>query len=119
MWGDLSMPLYDNPPHRADLYSPATGSDSGAGTTINYTLAQSSVPCFAPTVSSGEQERFGQTQIVTQHGIHFKASAVTVALARGWKLVVNGVSLHITGIKANQAAGGIPALLEVSCESLQ
>lgn len=112
------MPLYDNPPHRATIYSSASTTDAGGGSGTDFTLAQSAVPCFAPTVGSGEQERFGQSQIVTQHEIHFKTSALTVALARGMKLVVNGVNLHVKGIVQNQAAGTIPALTRVMCESL-
>ena len=113
------MPLYDNPPHTADVYSIASTTDSGGGSGSTFTLAQSAVPCFAPTVGSGESERFAQSQIVTQHEIHFKTSALTVSLTRGWKLVVNGATLHVKGIVRNQAAGTIPALMRVTCESFE
>lgn len=115
------MPLYDpgNCPHRADVYSVASTGDTGGGTGLAYTLVQSDVPCWAPSLSSGETERFGQTQIATQHSIYFKASVLTNPIERGWKLVVNGVTLHVKGINPNQAAGTIPPLVKIDCESLE
>lgn len=115
--GDV-IPLYDNPPHRCDIYSSSSTTDSGGGTGISYTIAQASVPCFAPTISSSEQERFNQTQLVTQHEIHFKTSTLTVTLVRGMKIIVSGASLHITGIVVNPAAGGVPSLAKVTAENL-
>lgn len=112
------MPLYDasNCPHSADLYSVTSGTDAGGGTvnTFSSTPAQAAVPCWAPSLSSSPSDRFAQEQLGVTHEVYFLASAVTVSLARGWKVVVNGAALHVEGINSNQAAGTIPALVKVT-----
>jgi hypothetical protein len=112
------MPLYDNPPHRADVYSTANPNEAGAGTQPVYTLVQSAVPCIERPLSAMEQARFAALQIELTHCVCFKASTLTSPLQRGWKLVVNGASLHISQIKVSQAMGTIPSLVEVMCEDL-
>lgn len=107
------MALYDNPPHRADVYSSTTSTGAGAGSKPTFTLVQSACPCFASSLSAGEQLRFASQQIIVSHRVNFKASALTTLPQRGWKLVVNGSNLHIEGVNANQPAGTIPALVEV------
>lgn len=114
------MALFDpsSCPHACDTYSAAYTTDAGGGSQAAYTLVESGVPCWAPSVSGGEQERFSQSQLAVEHTIYARADSFATTPQRGWKLVVNGASLHITGINVNQAAGTLPSLIEIKAQQL-
>lgn len=112
------MPLWSNPPHRADVYTAASGVDAGGGSTQVYTLSQSSVPCSVNTASSSEVERFSQPNQTVSHTVALLSSALTTPLVRGVKLVCDGVSYHVHGISAGKQYGGVPAFTTAYCESL-
>jgi len=101
------MALYDSPPHRVAIYSVASATDSGGGTTLSYTLKQSAVPCSINTASASEREMFAQQQIVVTHTIAFKSSAITTSLVRGDKIVAaDESSRRTTGARTTSGASG-------------
>jgi len=106
------MPLYSNPRHRMSLYSAASTTDSGGGSGISYTLVQSDIACSINTSSASEQELFSQHGITVSHSIGVLSSLLTSTPQRGWKVVADGASYHIEGIRSGRAApnGSIPAL---------
>ena len=112
------MALYDSPPHRVAIYSVASATDSGGGTTLSYTLKQSAVPCSINTMSASEREQFAQQQIVVTHTIAFKSSAITTSLVRGDKIVAadDGGSYHVRGIRSGRAYGSVPAFTYADVE---
>lgn len=112
------MALYDAPPHTVSTYSVASSTDSGGGTTLAYTLAQSGVACSINTASSSEREQFAQQGIFVTHTVAFLASKLTTELTRGMKLVTSDRSetYHVRGISHGRAYGTIPAFVYAFCE---
>lgn len=112
------MPLYDNPPHAVNTYTVASTQDTGGGTGLTYTLAQSSVPCSINTSSSSERELFAQQGIVVTHRVAFLSSVLTTPLTRGMKLVAtdNSASYHVRGISTGRAYGNVKAFTYADCE---
>lgn len=115
------MELWLNAPHTCDIYTSASGTDAGGGTTLTYTIAQSSVPCSINSASASEQLRFAQQNQVVTHTVAFLSEVLNVTLTPGMKLVgQDGESLHIKGINTGFAYAelDIPALTYCYCESL-
>jgi hypothetical protein len=112
--------LHDNPRHRASLYSVASGTDNGGGTTLAYTLAQSAIAVSINTASASTQELFAQQNIVVTHTIGVLTSKLTSTPQRGWKVVVGSAAYHIEGIRSGRASpnGTIPALLYLQVREL-
>jgi hypothetical protein len=106
--------LHDNPRHRASLYSVASGTDNGGGTTLAYTLAQSAIAVSINTASASTQELFAQQNIVVTHTIGVLTSKLTSTPQRGWKVVADDTSdaYHVEGIRRGRQSpnGSIPAL---------
>lgn len=115
------MPLYTNPRHRCSSYTVDSGLDSGAGTKLTYTLAQSAIPCSINTASAATIEIFNQKGIVVSHTIGFLASTLTTTLVQGMKLVADdtGDTFLIQGIRQGRAApnNSIPALVYADVSS--
>jgi hypothetical protein len=114
------MALYDDPPHSVDTYTVVSGSESGGGVTLTFTLAQSGVKCSIDTASADEQERFARMQQVVTHRVGFRASVLTTALTPGMKLVAGdtGGSFHVKGIAKGREYGGVPPFVYAFCEEL-
>jgi hypothetical protein len=116
------MALYDNPPHRCDVYAPTSSRDGGGGTRVDYTLAASGVPCSFRTDRSTTRNEFGQEQLTMTGQVAFLTSTPGVsAIVRGGKLVNpdTGEVGHVAGIAADQAYGTIPPLTYVTLEGFQ
>lgn len=107
--------LWDAAPHVIDLYTQASGVDSGGGVTAVFTLVQANCPCLINTSSASEKEIFAQMGIQVSHRVAFKASVLTTPLTRGMKLVSEGASYHVEGIAAGQEFGSIPRLVYATC----
>ena len=105
------MALHDNPPHRVTTYTVASSRDTGGGTTLTYTAADSALPCSIDTAGASERETFGQQGIVVTHKIGILTSAITTAVVRGMKVVADDTAkaYHVNGISAGRAYGSIPA----------
>jgi hypothetical protein len=114
------MPLWDSPPHRVTVFSVASGTDAGGGTTLTYSSLQAAVPCIINTSSSSERELYAQQGVVVTHTVSFLKSAVTTTFARGMKLVADdtGASYHVKGIRNGRAMGSVPAFLYLDCEEI-
>ena len=112
------MALHHNPPHRVHSYTVGSSRDTGGGTDLTYTLAQSSIPCSINTASATERELFGQQGIVVTHTIGILTSAITTAITRGMKVVATDTSkaFHVHGISAGRKYGTIPAFTYLHCE---
>jgi hypothetical protein len=112
------MALHDNPPHRVAHYTSASGTDTGGGVTITYTLAQSAIPCSINTASSSEQERFAQQGMTVTHTVAFRSSVFTTVPVRGDKIITadRTESYHVRGISYGRAYGNVPAFVYLYCE---
>ena len=111
------MALHDNPPHTVDTYTCASGTDSGGGVTLTYTVADSAVPCSINTASASTVEMYAQQGMRVSLTVAFLASALTTTLTRGMKLITGDTakSLHIEGIRQGRAYGSIPAFVYADC----
>lgn len=114
------MPLYSNPPHRADVYSAMSVTrDGGGGTVIMYSSSpvQSSLPCSINTADSRTVEQFAQQGMVVTHTVGVLSSALTLPIERGWKVVNTRTSkaFHVQGISDGEAYGTIPRLTYLHC----
>lgn len=114
------MPLYDAPTHTVTSHTVTSSTDVGGGIALTYAVAQTAIPCSINTLSSQEQERFSQQQLVVTHTVAFLTSALTTALSRGMKLVTgdNSQSFHVEGLAAGRAYGSIPAFTMAHCRQL-
>ena len=112
------MALHDNPPHRVTTYTVASSRDTGGGTTLSYTAADSALPCSIDTAGASERETFGQQGIVVTHKIGILTSAITTAVVRGMKVVTDdrSESYHVRGVSAGRSYGSIPAFTYLFCE---
>lgn len=82
--------LYDDPPHRVDIYlSLPPTKDGGGGEKINYpvTPSQADVPCLINTEGASTVMRQGQGSITVNNRIAFLSEAITIAIRQGAKLV--------------------------------
>ena len=110
--------LYNNPPHRVALYTSASGTDAGGGVVLNFSLAQSAIPCSINTASSNERDLFAQMGITVTHTVAFLASEFTTTPKRGDKLVTadRTESYHVRGIRYGRAYRKVPAFIYLDCE---
>jgi hypothetical protein len=113
------MPLYDAPPHTISLLKSGSSRDSGGGTSVSYTSAQTSVACSIKTASSSTKELFAQQEITVTHTVAVLASALTAVPEAGWKVTTadRAESFHVHGIRHGRAYGGVPAFVYLDCES--
>jgi hypothetical protein len=107
------MALFDNPPHTINLLSASSSRDSGGGTSVSYTSAQTSVPCSINTASASEKQLFAQTGQEVSHTIAILASALTTVPERDWKAVSDDRSenFHVVGVRYGRSYGGVPAFV--------
>lgn len=114
------MALYDDPPHRISTYTVASTRDTGGGTALSYTLAQSGVPCSINKESAGERLLYAQQNIAVTHTVAILPSVLTRSITRGMKVVdeSDGTSFHVLGVNGGQAYGTIPELLYLSCQEI-
>lgn len=116
------MSLYTNPRHRCSTYTSEPARDGGGGTQLDYTLAQSAIPCSINMASATTIRLYGQSNIVVSHTIGFLGSTITTDLTPGMKIVAddNSASFLIQGIRKGRAApnNSIPALTYADCSEL-
>ena len=112
------MALHDSPPHSVNTYTVESSRDSGGGTVLSYTLAQSALACSIDTAGASEQLLFAQQNIVVTHKIGVLTSAITTPITRGMKVVTadRGESYHVRGISPGRSYGGVPPFTYLFCE---
>lgn len=99
------MPLFDNPPHVADVMKPATGTDAGGGVLVTFTVRTPNVRGILNRASSTEQLLYAQQGMTVSHTFVTRDNSAQ----RGDKLRYGTRSLHIVGIVTNDPIGNIPA----------
>ena len=113
------MRLYESQkcPHTCSTYTVASTRDSGGGTTLTYTLAQSGIPCSINTTGASEIAINSQMGQVVTHTIAILASLVTTTIVRGMKVVADdGNSYHVEGIRYGRQYGSIPPFVYLQCK---
>ena len=115
------MPLYDAArlEHTCTTYTVVSGTDSGGGTSLTYTAAQSGAKCLINTASASTVERYSQDNISVSHTVAFLSSELTTPLTRGMKIIDStNRSFHIEGIRTGRAMGSVPAFTYADCSEL-
>lgn len=110
--------IWNRAPHRCDLYTIAVSTDAGGGVINTYTLAQSAVPCLINTASSATADMYSRQQITVSHTIGIKLSLITTTVTPGMKVVADGASYHVEGIRSGRAFMDIPAFCYLDVRQL-
>ena len=108
--------IWDNAPHLCSTYLATSGRDSGGGVLTDYQLAQSNIACLINTASSTTVEMYAQEQITVTHTIGIKSALLTTPVAPGMKVVADGASYHVRGIRSGRPFMSLPAFTYLDCE---
>lgn len=113
------MPLYDDPPHRVNVFTTTSATEAGGGVAIIYVAGQTSIPASINTASASEVELFAVQGLQVSHTVAILSSALTTPIVRGMKLTdESGLSYHVEGIRSGRAYGNIPAFTYVQCREI-
>lgn len=110
--------LWDNAPHVCALYTVSSSQDAGGGTALTYTLSQSGIACLINTSSSSTAEMYAQDGITVTHCVAIKSGLLTATPTRGVKVVADGQSYHVEGIRSGRAFMAISALTYLDCKQI-
>lgn len=108
--------------HEVDVYRQTTARDAGGATVIGYSVRDEGVKCLLNVQGTGEEELFGQTQLVQT----VVAASFYTGFVRGDKLVVTagpslvGATLHVQSVKDQPGVGalGFDELLHFTCKRI-
>lgn len=111
--------IWDDPPHTCSTYTVASSTDTGGGTGLTYTVAQSGIKCLINTASASTVDMYAADQIQVSHTIGIKSSLLSTAVTRGMKVVADdGLSYHIEGIRTGRRFMAIPPFTYLDCRQL-